>query len=138
MDRPVFLKLVLPKVPDIELVAIEGLDRLARHMGISDEKIGEAKILVAEAVINALEHAGEENQTVNVEFSLTLEKLIIFVQDFGKGFELSSVAEPDISAKLGTKHKRGWGLKLMKTLSDGFRIDSDHEGTRITLTKHLR
>jgi anti-sigma regulatory factor (Ser/Thr protein kinase) len=138
MTVPVTLKVVLPKVPDIELVAIEGLERLARHMGISEEKIGEAKILVAEAVINALEHAGGDNLTVNVEFSLTTEELVIFVQDFGKGFEPSSVADPDITAKLGTKNKRGWGLKLMKTLSDGFRIESDHQGTRITLTKLLR
>jgi hypothetical protein len=40
------LKITLPKIPDIELVALEGLERLARHLCIADEKIGEAKILV--------------------------------------------------------------------------------------------
>ena len=49
MKDTVTLKISLPKIPDIELVAIEGLDRLAHHLGIADQKIGEAKVLVTEA-----------------------------------------------------------------------------------------
>jgi len=66
-------------------VAIEGLQRLAHHLGISEEKIGEAKILVTEAILNALEHAGEKNLTVRVEFTMTTKEIIIFVQDLEKG-----------------------------------------------------
>ena len=103
MKDTVSLKISLPKIPDIELVAIEGLDRLAQHLGIAEEKIGEAKILVAEAIINALEHAGEGNPTVKVEFTMTKKDLIILVRDYGRGFEPSSIEDPDIQAKLGTK-----------------------------------
>jgi anti-sigma regulatory factor (Ser/Thr protein kinase) len=137
MKDAVTLKMTLPKIPNIELVAIEGMDRLARHMGIADEKLGEARILVAESVVNALEHSGEDNPTVRVEFTLTTKELVIFVRDYGKGFEPSSVEDPDISAKLGSKNKRGWGLKLMRSLSDGFHIESGKTGTRITITKLL-
>ena len=137
MAEPVTLKMDLPKIPDIELVAMEGLERLAHHMGIAEEKIGEAKIIVAEAVVNALEHAGEQNPVVKVEFAMTLKELVIFVVDFGKGFEPTSVEEPDIDSKLTSKNKRGWGLKLMKSLSDGFRIESGSRGTKITITKRL-
>ena len=62
------LTMTLPKISDIELVALEGLERLGRFMGIGEEKIGEAKLLVTEAIMNALEHAGERNPTVRVEF----------------------------------------------------------------------
>jgi serine/threonine-protein kinase RsbW len=137
MKDAVSLKISLPKIRDIELVAIEGLDRLAHHLGIADEKIGEAKVLVTEAIINALEHSGEENPSVEVEFTMTKQELIILVKDYGKGFEPSSVADPDIRGKMGTKDKRGWGLKLMKTMSDDFRIQSDAHGTRITIKKLL-
>lgn len=137
MKEPVTLKMALPRIADIELVAIEGLDRLAHHMGIAEEKIGEAKILVAEAVVNALEHSGDDNPVVKVEFTLTTKELVIFVRDYGKGFEPSAVQDPDITAKIGSRHKRGWGLKLMKALSDGFKIESGRDGTRITLTKLL-
>jgi anti-sigma regulatory factor (Ser/Thr protein kinase) len=137
MKDAVTLKMTLPKIPSIELVAIEGMERLARHMGIADEKVGEARILVAESVVNALEHSGDDNPTVRVEFTLTTKELVILVRDYGKGFEPSTVEDPDISTKLGSKNKRGWGLKLMKSLSDGFHIESGKTGTRITITKLL-
>lgn len=137
MNNAVSLKVSLPRIPDIELVAIEGLDRLARHLGIAEEKIGEAKIIVAEAVINALEHTGGKSPCVRVEFTMTTKELVIFVRDYGDGFEPASVEDPDITAKLGAKSKRGWGLKLMKSLSDDFRIESNKNGTRITIKKLL-
>lgn len=137
MKNEVTLKIVLPKIPDIELVALEGLDRLAHHLGIADEKIGEAKIIVTEALLNALEHAGDKNPSVRVEFTMTPKELSIFVRDHGTGFEPSAVEEPDLGAKLGTANKRGWGLKLMKSLSDDFHIESTNNGTTITIRKLL-
>ena len=137
MNEVVTLKIDLPHIPDIELVAIEGLDRLGRHLGIADEKIGEARIIVAEAIINGFEHGGADNPIVTVEFTMTTKELTILVRDYGSGFEPDEVDEPDIEKKLGTKHKRGWGLKLMKSMSDDFQVDSGTEGTKITIKKLL-
>jgi anti-sigma regulatory factor (Ser/Thr protein kinase) len=137
VNDAVTLKVTLPKIPDIELVAVEGLDRLAHHLGILDEKIGEAKILVTEAVLNALEHSGEKNPTVRVEFTMTTKELVILVRDYGKGFKPEAVEEPDIHSKVGSKNKRGWGLKVMKSMSDDFRIESGPRGTKITIKKLL-
>jgi anti-sigma regulatory factor (Ser/Thr protein kinase) len=131
------LKITLPKIPDIELVALEGLERLARHLGIADEKIGEAKILVTEAIINAFEHAGAKNSAVRVEFTMTPENLVIFVRDYGMGFVPSEVGDPAAVRRTRGEPKRGWGIKLMKSLSDDFRIESNRKGTRITITKLL-
>ncbi len=137
MQEPVQLKMTLPKIPDIELVALEGLERLSKHLGIADEKIGEAKIIVTEAIINAFEHGGDRNPAAQVEFTLTPKEVIIFVRDFGEGFEPSAVESPNIEAKLKANSKRGWGLNLMRSLSDDFRIESDSNGTRITIKKLL-
>ena len=137
MNEKVTLKIELPQIPDIELVALEGLERLGRHMAISEEKIGEARVLVTEAIINALEHAGKHNPVVQVEFTMSKSELTIFVRDYGKGFEPSAINSPDIQNKIGSGHKRGWGLHLMKSMSDDIRIKSQETGTEITLIKKL-
>ena len=136
-DKNINLEIKLPKVPDIELVALEGLDKMGRHLGISDEKIGEARILVTEAVINGLEHAGDDNPYINVQFTMTTTKLIILVTDYGKGFNPEDVRDPQISEKIGSTNKRGWGIKLMKSMSDDFIIESGPTGTKITIIKNL-
>jgi len=137
MNEAIELKISLPKIPDIELVALEGLQRLASYLGISEDKIGEARILATEAIINALEHAGAKEVPVDVVLTMTKKKLVIFVRDYGKGFEPDNVEEPIIEKKLGTNKKRGWGLKLMKTMSDDIIIESGQDGTKITLIKNL-
>lgn len=137
MDQHIKLTIKLPKVTDIELVALEGLELMGRHLGIPDDKIGEARILVTEGIINALEHSGSDIPYVNVDFTMTKEQLIILITDFGKGFKPESIEEPNIAGKLHGESKRGWGLKLMKSMSDGFEIESGKNGTKITITKIL-
>ena len=139
MESDYTLSIKLPKIPNIELVVLEGLERMGQFLGITNEKIGEARIIVNEAILNGFEHSGMENPYVNIKFIMTKEKLTVLVTDFGKGFDPEKVEVPEISKKLnrGNNNKRGWGIKLMKSLSDDLTIESGPTGTRITIINNL-
>ena len=55
--------------------------------------------------------------------------------DKGKGFDESKVKIPKIEEKIGSDHKRGWGLQLIKELMDTVEFESSSEGTTVTMTK---
>ncbi len=137
MEEQIRVKMVLPKIPDIELMAIESIDQMAHYLGVSTHKIKEAHIMTMEAVINAFEHGSAQQGKIHLDFIMSRRKLIILIRDRGKGFKPELVEDPEISKKIGRPNKRGWGLKLMKALSDEFNISSDDKGTKIKLVKNL-
>ncbi len=131
-------KMSVPMELNQELKVIERAEKLAREQGFDRDSIDEIKLAVIEAVINAIEHGSNAERIVYITFGLSRQPLqmTITISDSGAGFNPDSVREPDIREKIN-KHerKRGWGLKIMRSLMDEVIINSSPSGTQVTLIK---
>ena len=107
------VELKLPVLPDMELSATKTAEIVAKHMELSEEKSAEISMALIEACINAFEHS-ESNKQIEIHFRIKGDELEIQVTDKGKGFDESKVKIPKIEEKIGSDHKRGWGLQLIK------------------------
>ena len=130
------VELKLPILQNMELVATQTAEVVAKHMQLGDEKSGEISMALIEACINAFEHS-ETNSEVFIHFLISENKLTIKVTDKGTGFDTGSVDIPNIESKLNTgERKRGWGVMLIKELMDSVSFESDHTGTTVTMVKN--
>ena len=128
------VELKLPVLPDMELSATKTAEIVAKHMELGEEKSAEISMALIEACINAFEHS-DSNKQIEIHFRIKGDELEIQVTDKGKGFDQSKVKIPKIEEKIGSDHKRGWGLQLIKELMDTVEFESSSEGTTVTMTK---
>ena len=133
------MELTLPMVPDIEIAAARAAGNLARELGMSSESIDEMTHAIIEACINAREHSGSADQRIYVRFVGTSHgganpRIDVWITDHGRGF---SVAEArGRRQKLGTVHKRGWGLQIIEAHMDEVEITTSDDGTTIHMAKY--
>ena len=134
-------KMSIPAEQDRELEVADRALELALAAGLDSEEADEVRMAVIEAVINAIEHGRSADGRVQVSFSTGTDpaRLAITIGDSGSGFDPSRVKVPDITEKIGTRQrKRGWGLKIMRSLMDEVVINSSDLGTRVTLIKQSK
>ena len=137
MDRPK-IELKLPIIANMELVAVQTAEVVAKHMDLSEDKAAEISMALIEACINAFEHSQAQNN-VFIHFILEENSLVIKVIDQGIGFDKTKVEIPAIENKLGTEErKRGWGLQLIQELMDSVEFESSKDGTTVTMTKNKK
>lgn len=131
-------RMSIPAEADRELEVADRAGELAISVGLSPDEADEVRLAVVEAVINAVEHGRSDEGRVHVSFSTSRSpaRLAVTIGDSGSGFDPSLVKVPDITEKIGTtQRKRGWGLKIMRSLMDEVLIESTEAGTRVTLIK---
>ncbi|HUU30216.1 MAG TPA: ATP-binding protein [archaeon] len=131
--------MTVPMEANQELKVAERAEELAVRLGFERDPIDEIKLALIEAVINAIEHGSSPERKVFITFGLNRKprRMAIVISDSGSGFDPGAVEIPDIKKKMqkGTR-KRGWGLKIMRSLMDEVRVESSRGGTQITLIKN--
>lgn len=109
------MRLRLSSGPDAVCAARRGLDQLERELGA--ERLNDMRLLVSELVTNSVRHArSAEGDELELEVSLTGQRIHVSVTDDGPGFEATPRGEDDDPGS-------GWGLFLVEQLSDRWGVD---------------
>jgi serine/threonine-protein kinase RsbW len=135
--------LTIPVAPEMEIAATAQVAALGEWMEMGRDKIDEVKMAVVEACINAFEHSGTPDRKVEIDFRIDYADdehkrayMEVDVNDSGQGFDPARLKSPDISSKLKSSRKRGWGIKIIESLMDDVRIESGVNGTKIVMRKY--
>ena len=135
-EKEAQIDLEIPMLPDIELTATQTAEAVGSFMGLEGDKVEEVKMALIEACINSIEHSQSKDNRLHIDFSIGTEELRIAISDRGHGFDVEAVRERLRQRRASGKRHRGWGLQLMQELVDDVDIQSDSNGTKITLVKH--
>jgi serine/threonine-protein kinase RsbW len=133
----------LPMSEDTELIAAHTVEQIARRMEFQPEAINQIKTALVEACINAAEHSLSTERKIYNRFRVEGDKLVITVSSRGLSVPISHsengvAAEKNGNGGEGAKGRRGWGLKLIRTLMDDVEFERVDDGTRLRMTKYLR
>ena len=125
----------IPIHPNMELVAAHTASILAEIMDFEENHIDEIQFAIIETCINAFEHSNSKDSTVTVTYLLTDNELELKITDHGIGFGIDKSKLLTGEARARAMQKRGWGLEIIREMMDDVDIESDDEGTTITMLK---
>lgn len=123
-----------------EREAMRQVGQAVQMLSIPDSLLDRLKTAVAEATMNAIEH-GNKNQPdlpVVIQVQASPTAIRVRITDQGGGQSIPEPEAPNLEAKLaGLQTPRGWGLFLIKNLTDEMRVISNHTHHTVELTLYL-
>jgi serine/threonine-protein kinase RsbW len=139
VEPPDEFEMVIPMGGDTELIAAHTVEQIARRLNFKPEAINQIKTALVEACINASEHSLSPDRKIYQRFRIESDKLVVTVSS--RGVRLPA-AQPGLhsngnEANGESAGRRGWGLKLIRTLMDEVEFERVDDGTRLRMTKFL-
>jgi serine/threonine-protein kinase RsbW len=126
-------EMVVPMGEDTEMIAAHAIEEIARRHHFAPKAINQIKTALVEACINAAEHSSSPDRKIYQKISVAGDKITLTISN--RGLRLADKSAQEITPDEG---RRGWGLKLMKTLMDEVKLERTDDGTRISMTKYLK
>jgi serine/threonine-protein kinase RsbW len=118
----------------VDLVASETKSVTAK-MGFDEDDASWIELAVHEAVINAITHGNKnaDDKQVDVRFVTEQDTLIVYVRDYGEGFDPSTLPDPTNSDNL--LNPSGRGIFYMRTFMDEVEYSIHSEGGSVVRMK---
>ena len=134
-------EMVIPMGDDTELIAAHTVEQIARRISFQPEAINQIKTALIEACINAAEHSLSPDRKIYQRFRVESDRLVVTVSSRGvvpPGLNSQNGASQNNGEAADSKERRGWGLKLIRSLMDEVEFERVDDGTRLRMTKYLR
>ncbi|HKS82230.1 MAG TPA: ATP-binding protein [Candidatus Acidoferrales bacterium] len=112
--------------------------RVSEASGFEEEDVHKIGMAVREGVINAYNYGNQQDRSKKIRMTLEFEpeRMIVYVLDQGKGFELTEI--PDPLAEENLLRTSGRGLFLMRAFMDEFSIHrGPGGGAELVMAKKL-
>jgi len=112
--------------------------RVSEASGFDEEDVHKIGMAVREGVINAYNYGNQQDRNKKIRMTLEFEpeRMIVYVLDQGKGFELTEI--PDPLAEENLLRTSGRGLFLMRAFMDEFSIHrGPGGGAQLVMAKKL-
>jgi len=133
------IEVTLETLLDSVALAEEISLRIAEAAGFDEDERHKIGMSVREAVINAFQYGNEERREKKIRavFELTPAKMVVHIEDQGRGFRLEDVPNP--LAEENLLKTSGRGIFLMRSFMDEFEVCRGREGgAEIVMAKHFR
>ena len=130
-------EMILPMGDGAEIIAASAIEEIAKQHHFLPPEITKIKTAVVEAYINAAEHSLSPDRKIYQKFSVEDNKITITISNRGIKLASAKIAESELPIEPDAV-RRGWGLKLMRTLMDEVNFEQVDDGTRISMVKYLR
>jgi len=126
--------ITMPSLPRELIHAETAILPVLENLGYGERIIFAVKLALEEAVINAIKHGNELDDTkrVTVSFSVDENRAVISVADEGEGFDPNAL--PDPTAEDYLMATSGRGVALIRAYMDEVRFND--KGTEITMIKY--
>lgn len=138
-------EMVIPMGAETELIAASTVEQIARRNDFLPEAINQIKTALIEACINAMEHSLSPDRKIYQRFRVESDRLVVTVSSRGvvppdvkSNYEANGDGSGEEEEADDSTGRRGWGLKLIRTLMDEVEFERVDDGTRLRMTKYLR
>ncbi len=104
------------------------------------DELADIKTAVSEAVTNCIIHGYDEViGNIRINSKLYENKIVILIQDWGKGIEDLEKARQPLWTSRPELERSGMGFTIMEDFMDELKIKSaPGEGTLVTMTKNIK
>jgi serine/threonine-protein kinase RsbW len=130
-------EMVIPMGADTEIIAARTVEQIARRVNFRPDAINQIKTALVEACINAAEHSLSPDRKIYQRFQVEDDKLVITVASRGV-LPAQQGHNGGVSEQGNGNGRRGWGLKLIRTLMDEVEFERVDDGTQLKMTKYIK